>query len=172
MISGPDLLQRLGSGARGAVPLAVTLVLVILGAVPYGAPALGAVMPLFPLMSVYYWAVYRPDLTPMAGNFGIGLAQDVLAGTPLGLSAALFVAVHAAVAWQRRFFHGKTFLVLWFAFAFLAAAATMLGWLLLSLYYQRILAPAPAFFQLLLTILLYPAVTWLFHLIHRNMLRA
>ncbi|SVE58751.1 uncharacterized protein METZ01_LOCUS511605, partial [marine metagenome] len=107
------------------VPLLVTFVLVILCAIPYGVPGLSLVMPLLPLVSVYFWAVHRPDLTPAIGHFLIGLLQDILVGTPIGLSAAMFVGIHAAVHYQRPFFHGKPFLVLWFSFALLIAMISL-----------------------------------------------
>ena len=149
----------------------VTLTLVVLCAVPYGIPGLDTVMPLFPLLSVYFWSVHRPNLTPVLGHFVIGLFQDVLIGTPLGLSAAMFVGIHAAVHYQRRFFHGKTFLVLWSSFALLMTIIVLLSYVVVALYNLSFVPIFPVLLQLSLTIALYPLLTRLFQWTLRALLR-
>ena len=166
-----EMWRRLESALCGTVPLLVTFVLVILCAVPYGVPGLSLVMPLLPLISVYFWAVHRPDLTPAIGHFLIGLLQDILVGTPIGLSAAMFVGIHAAVHYQRPFFHGKTFLVLWFSFALLIAMISLCSYTAVAIY-SFLLPPAfPVLLQLLLTIAFYPLLTWIFQSILRVLTR-
>ncbi len=166
-----DIWPRIESGLRGAVPLALTVMLVVLGAMPLGVPALGPIMPLFPLMAIFYWVIHRPDRFPYLGTFVIGLFQDVLAGTPMGMSALVLVAVHAAVASQRKFFHGKSFMVLWSGFAVLASGAAALNWVLAMAFYASLASPTPALFQLLLTVALFPCLTWFFRLVRRDLLR-
>lgn len=171
MTSELDLWPRIEAGLRGVVPLTVTFTLVVLGATPLGLPALGPVMPMLPLMSTFYWVIYRPDLTPYVGTFFVGLFQDTLAGTPLGFSALVLVAVHAVMASQRRFFQGKSFLVLWFGFAVLAVGAMLMSWVLASALFGTLVRPGPVLFQMLLTIALFPCLTWVFRLIQRELLR-
>ena len=157
-----EFLRRVEVGLRGTVPLMVTLTLVVLCAVPYGIPSLNKVMPLFPLLSVYFWSVHRPNLTPVLGHFLIGLFQDVLIGTPLGLSAAMFVGIHAAVHYQRRFFHGKTFLVLWSSFALLMTIIVLLTYVVVTIYNLSFVPIFPVLLQLSLTIAFYPLLTRIF----------
>ena len=157
-----EFLRRVEVGLRGTVPLMVTLTLVVLCAVPYGIPGLDTVMTLFPLLSVYFWSVHRPNLTPVLGHFLIGLFQDVLIGTPLGLSAAMFVGIHAAVHYQRRFFHGKTFLVLWSSFALLMTIIVLLTYVVVTIYNLSFVPIFPVLLQLSLTIAFYPLLTRIF----------
>ena len=157
-----EFLRRVEVGLRGTVPLMVTLTLVVLCAVPYGIPGLDTVMPLFPLLSVYFWSVHRPNITPVLGHFVIALFQDVLIGTPLGLSAAMFVGIHAAVHYQRRFFHGKTFLVLWSSYALLMTIIVLLSYVVVALYNLSFVPIFPVLLQLSLTIAFYPLLTLLF----------
>ena len=166
-----EFLRRVEVGLRGTVPLMVTLTLVVLCAVPYGIPGLDTVMPLFPLLSVYFWSVHRPNLTPVLGHFVIGLFQDVLIGTPLGLSAAMFVGIHAAVHYQRRFFHGKTFLVLWSSFALLMTIIVLLSYVVVALYNLSFVPIFPVLLQLSLTIAFYPLLTRLFQWTLRALMR-
>ena len=166
-----EFLRRVEVGLRGTVPLMVTLTLVVLCAVPYGIPGLDTVMPLFPLLSVYFWSVHRPNLTPVLGHFVIGLFQDVLIGTPLGLSAAMFVGIHAAVHYQRRFFHGKTFLVLWSSFALLMTIIVLLSYVVVAIYNMSFVPIFPVLLQLSLTIAFYPLLTRIFQWTLRALLR-
>ena len=166
-----EYLRRLETNLRGTLPLIVTLVLIVLCAVPYGIPGLSKVMPLLPLVSVYFWAVHRPGLTPVVGHFVLGLLQDVLVGTPIGLSAAMFVGVHAAVHYQRRFFHGKTFLVLWCFFALLMAVVLFLSYTVVAIYNVALAPISPVLLQLCLTVALYPLLTRIFQWASRALMR-
>ena len=166
-----EFLRRVEVGLRGTVPLMVTLSLVVLCAVPYGIPSLDKVMPLLPLLSVYFWSVHRPNLTPVLGHFLIGLFQDVLIGTPLGLSAAMFVGIHAAVHYQRRFFHGKTFLVLWSSFSLLMTIIVLLSYVVVAIYNLSFVPIFPVLLQLSLTIAFYPLLTRIFQWTLRALMR-
>ena len=57
----------------------------------------------------------RPSLA-----FGLGLLQDLLSGTPLGMTPMIYVLVYWVVLTQRRFFLGTSFAMLWFGFALIA----------------------------------------------------
>jgi len=166
-----EFLRRLEVGLRCTLPIMVTLSLVVLCAVPYGIPGLNKVMPLLPLLSVYFWSVHRPYLTPVLGHFLIGLLQDVLVGTPLGLSAAMFVGIHAAVHYQRPFFHGKTFLVLWFSFALLMTIIVLLSYMVVATYNLSFVPILPVLLQLSLTIAFYPLLTRIFQWTLRALMR-
>src|ERR1700677_1114140 len=96
------LLQRLDSGARLALPFAVTLLFVLLGVVAWPLPYLGEVAPPLALIAVYYWAIHRPDLFRPYMAFLVGLLNDALHYLPLGLSALVFVGMHQLVFSQRR----------------------------------------------------------------------
>ena len=171
-VEAEEYLRRFEANLCGTLPLIVTLTLVVLCAVPYGIPSLNKVMPLLPLLSVYFWAVHRPNLTPVIGHFVIGLLQDVLVGTPIGLSAAMFVGVHAAVDYQRAFFHGKTFWVLWFFFALLMTMVVFLSYVVVAIYNVAFGPISPVLLQLCLTIAFYPLLTRLFQWASRALMRA
>lgn len=154
--------HRFEMAFRGLIPVLMTLMLVLLAVVPLRIPEFAPITPALTVIAVYYWGIYRPDLTPMAAIFALGIVQDTLAGTPLGLTSLVLIVVQAVVVSQRRFFHGKTFLVEWWGFMLVAPGAALLSWVLASLYFGVLVAPRPLGFQLLLTIALYPGLTWLF----------
>jgi rod shape-determining protein MreD len=122
-------------------------------------------------MAVYYWSIYRPDLLPLGATFFVGIVQDTLDGTPLGLSSLILVLVQGVVVSQRRFFHGKAFLVEWWGFMLVAPGAIVISWVFASLYYGVLASPRPLGFQLLMTIVLYPCLTWLFARVQHYLLR-
>ncbi len=153
---------RFEMALRGLTPALMTLRGALRAVVPLRIPEFAPITPSLTVIAVYYWGIYRPDLTPMAAIFAVGIVQDTLAGTPLGLTSLVLIVVRAVVVSQRRFFHGKTFLVEWWGFMLVAPGATLLSWVLASLYYGVLVAPRPLGFQLLLTIALYPCLTWLF----------
>ena len=114
------------------------------------------------LIAAYYWGIYRPDLFPATAAFAVGLWQDVLTGTPLGMNALVLLAIHWFILSQRRFFQGKSFAVVWWAFALVATATAALLWLIAMAYHARLLDATPAAFQGALTVALYPFLTWVF----------
>ncbi len=154
------LLQRLDRFARNLIPLALSLLLVIVGSLPFQIPGYGMVAANLALMSVFYWSVYRPDLLPPWAAFLIGLLQDILVGTAPGLNALVLLLARAMVVSQGRVFRGKSFLVMWWGFAMVALGAQSLVWLLMAVLHLTLLDPLPAAFQGALTVALFPFLTW------------
>jgi len=145
---------------RNLVPVASTFIFVLIGQLPMPVPLLAEVAPAFALISLYYWVVFRPDLMPYAAVFGLGVIQDAVAGTPLGLYAMVYLLVQALVRNQRRFIAGKPFWVFWSVFALVAPGAAVAAWLLASVARGTLLSPETAFVGLIMTIILFPAVAW------------
>lgn len=156
----PSVWVRMDASVRHLVPFAVTLGLLLLTAVPSHLPFLTGISPMLPLVGVYYWAIYRPDLLPAWAAFVIGLLADVIAGTPLGVDALVLLVVQGLSARQRRFFLGKSFTVSWWAFALLAAGAAGATWALVALLVGRPMDASPLIFEYLLTLGLFPLLTW------------
>ena len=94
-------------------PPALTLMLVLVGLIPVGLPYVDPVTPAFAVIAVYYWSIYRPEYLPAGVVFVLGLVQDALGGTPLGMSSLVLLAVLGVGVSQRRVFIGKSVLVEW-----------------------------------------------------------
>ncbi len=164
------LLHSLGLAVRGALPLLISLGLVLLSVVSLRIPDLALVMPSLAIIAVFYWSIHRPDLLPAPAAFLIGLMQDLLSGGPAGAMALVLLLVQGLVVSQRRVFLGGPFLVGFCGFAVVASGAACLSWLMVSAWSGTFLPPAPVAYQTVLTIALYPGFTWLFDHIHRNVL--
>lgn len=163
--------QRLDFVARQIMPTLLTLALVMVGMVPLRLPDLAPVVPWLALIAVYYWSVHRPDLMPAVAVFAIGLFHDLAAGTALGVGVLVLLLVHFAVVSQRRFFMSRSFLVIWFGFAIIAAGACTLSWLLNALLAGMLIDARPAVFQFMTTVAAYPPLAWLFAQVQRTILR-
>ncbi len=161
--------QRLDFVARSLTPLMVSLCLVIVSVIPLRLPQASFIVPTLALMAVYYWSLHRADLLPAFAIFIVGMLQDILGGGPLGVNTIIFLAVYGICASQRRFFYGKSFLVVWWGFMVVAAGALILEWALNSAFSGSIVGPRPALFKYLITVAIYPLVAWLFARMQRTL---
>ena len=157
----PNFWQRVDFVVRALTPFVLTLVMVVLAQVPLHISGFAEVAPILPLMAVYHWAIYRPDLLPAVAAFLAGLLHDALSGMPFGVNAAVFVIVHMAVMTQQVFFQGKSFLIIWLGFALVAGGAVILTWLLNALFFAAIASVEAAFVQYLVTVGVFPVLAWL-----------
>lgn len=162
--------QRLDLAGRAMAPVTMTAGLILVAMVPLHLPGWQRVAPLLPLMSVYYWAIHRPDLMSLWALFLLGLTQDLLAGTPSGLSALTYLLCQGLVVSQSGFFLANSFLLLWFGFAVVVLGAEVLQWIVYSALHSQALPAQAALFQALLTLALFPMFAWVFTRVHRAFL--
>ena len=155
--------HRVSRVLSGSIPLVVTLLLVIASALPWHLPLFVEGTPALAVAAVFHWTINRPDCLPLAATFCIGLLQDLLTGTPPGMTALMLLAVQGFVASQRTFFHGKPFLVVWWGFALVMPAAGLMSWGVASAYFQAIVPPLPIIVQAVLTILFFPVLAAFFN---------
>ena len=129
-VSSIPSLPRVNSGVARMLPIATTLLAAIIAILPVPVPGYAALTPAFTLMAVYHWTIYRPDLLPPIGVFGVGLAQDLLGGAPVGVGTLVLLLARAAVLRARRYFINRTFPFVWTGFTLLGAAAMLALWAL------------------------------------------
>lgn len=166
----PSLAVRLDLWARSSLPFVTTAALVLLGVVPTGLDNIVPIAPSLAMIALFYWTVYRPDLLPPAAVFAVGLFHDILAGTPLGATALVFLAVYGVTLIQRQAFLGKPFVLAWLGFLVIGTGAFALEWLLLSLLELYPMMPVSALLQAAATVAAFPFVAWGFVLIHRHVI--
>src|SRR6185437_12052003 len=93
VFSIPALPRVNGSLAR-LLPIATTILAGLITILPLRIPGYASLTPAFTLMAAYHWTIYRPDLLPPVALFAIGLAEDLLVGAPVGVSALLLLLVY------------------------------------------------------------------------------
>lgn len=161
------IFHRMDHFARGLVPLLCTLAIVLLSAVPTRLPMLTLIAPTLTLIAVYYWTIYRPDLLNGFLILLLGVMQDLLIGAPPGVTSFVLLISYLVVVSQRKFFHGKSFGVVWWGFMLVALGATLLAWLTHVILSNQFIDPTGAMIGLLLTILLYPPLAALLSQAHK-----
>jgi len=158
------LLRRVDAIMRGAFPTMATLVLMIAGAVPVGAP--GLVMALC-LPCVFFWTVFRPAAMPPPAVFGLGVAQDLLAHAPFASGVLVLLAAHGAALRLRGFVARQRFGTVWMIYCGVAAGAAALAWALQGLLDWRLPPTSPGLHQAAISIGIYPCLAWLLSRAHR-----
>lgn len=153
-------------------PSATLYLATVVTVLPFPIPGYIVVVPLFTLMPVYYWTIYRPDLLRPPVVFAGGVVLDLLTGAPLGLSSLLLLMAQAVILMQRRFFVDRLFPFLWGGFTLLAAVAVALLWLTGGLSGGLVLDPRPATLQWVLSVACFPVVGHVLMRIQRHFLTA
>lgn len=156
--------------ARLLLAQGVIILFLLLNVVSFSMPHAGDFKPFFLLMAVYYWAIYRPTVMPVAYTFVLGLVFDQLANLPFGLSALIFVGLQTFVRRSRLFLMGQPYVMVWLGFAVTCFAYTLCFWLLMSLS-EFSFASFKALTQMmiagLLSIMLFPLASLLLQGVHR-----
>jgi rod shape-determining protein MreD len=153
--------------SRLGLPLAVIAFFVVFSVVPLRLPHYTAVAPNWVMAAVFFFASHRGDLVPSWAAFVLGLLFDVLSGGPLGLSALVMLMVREAGAVLAEPLRGRPFLFAWTAFGVVALAAQMLGVLLATALAGTLVALPSVIFQLVLTVIVYPALVLLLGVLAR-----
>jgi rod shape-determining protein MreD len=143
------------------LPIATTMLSSLVSVQPLHLPGYMTLMPLFTLMTVYHWTIYRPDLLPPLALFGIGLADDLLSGEPPGVASLLYLLSRSAVLRCRRRFIDQSFLFIWGGFILLTGIAILGLWALHSALAFRVIGFRGSVFRYALTISLYPICSFL-----------
>lgn len=141
------------------LPGIIALILAVFCLAPKHWQGLSSVMPLLPLMPVFYWGMLHAKEMPYWFVFLLGLVMDAVLGMPLALSSLLYIVFLALLHAQRKYIHKEGFLIKWGYFAALIMVISGLNWICLSMMQERSLSLAPPFIQWVLTVCCYP----LFH---------
>ncbi|HAE50420.1 MAG: rod shape-determining protein MreD [Tistrella sp.] len=165
------LLQKLDRQVRASVPFLVSLAFVLVAAAPWSRLGGTAMVPWPVLIAVTYWSIYRPDRLPYWSVFILGLVEDAIGWGPFGQTALVLLVVRAILVSQRKVFRGKSFLLIWAAFAAVALVACSLVWVTTMIYAWSALSPAPAVAQWMASVAAYPPAAWLLGQIHALALR-
>ena len=158
----PTFWHRLDSLARRLTPFGLTLILMLVGLMPFHMPEFARVVPSLVVIAVYHWSIHRPTLLPASLVFLIGFLQDMLSGTPLGLNILILLTVYGVVLTQRRFFVNKSFAVVWLGFALVSAMASVVGWILISVFSLTLVSPNSMVVQYMITVGVFPLLSWSF----------
>ncbi len=131
------------------------------------APFDGIKLVPFLLITIYFWALYRPQIMPPLLAFTLGLLADILSGMPIGIGAITLVFLNWLISSQRIFLYAQSFLIIWIIFSVFYTAIIALQWLfygLISLQWSSISNIIP---QLIAGIIAFPFLMSAYHMIHK-----
>ncbi len=154
-----------------AAPMATVIGAMLLDLLWVPVPGFSAVAPAFPMIAVFCWAAWRPQLLPYTAVFAAGLFEDLIRGTPMGTASIALLAVQGLVWAQRRHLSTRSFEVLWLGFALTAFIGAAVTWSAISFSYRTALSPWPGGMQYLLTVAAFPPVAFLLLRIERGLAR-
>ena len=167
MFESSATVRKIEKSIRLVVPQLLLVLFVILSFVTLPLTLLGEAKPYLILMIIYYWSIYRPTLVPPALCFIVGIVIDTLSGMPLGLNAAVFVAVRWVVSDQRRFLTGQPYITVWAAFGVVCSVAAAVQWALYGLVNMQWTGAFTVAMSVGLSLLVFPLISLLLIRIHR-----
>lgn len=165
-------LPRVNNGAARLLPVATTLLAAVICVLPVQIPGYAALTPVFTLMAAYHWTIYRPDLLPPVALFAIGLTEDLLAGSPVGVNALLLLLTRVAVLGYRRYFINRNFPFVWSGFTLLTVTAMFGLWALHCILNLALLDFRNAVIRAALTIAVFPVASLMLGRTQRAMMGA
>ena len=161
---------RLERFSLEATPAVLTVFIVLFAAVPLRIPGLKEVMPLFALISIYYWNTFLPGALPYLFLFALGLVQDTLSGLPLGVSSVVNILFALLLLREHKSFGKTRFGAVWLGFTLLSFVAMAIEWVIMSFYSGMMLPVEGLLLQWAATCLAYPSMHLLFTRIYRMLL--
>lgn len=127
------------------------------------------IKPFFTLIAIFFWSIYRPTLMLPIYVFALGVLFDIVLGYQIGLHAFLFVGIQWVLRSQRLYFLGQSQTILWLSFALTCFAALVVEWGLFSLFNGYLYEFQAVLFRTVTSIIAFPLVTLLFHIICRTL---
>lgn len=163
--------QRLRLLFRRMAPGLFAMALVIVSAVNFQIQGISIVMPVFPLMVVYYWAIYWPEMAPRWFVFLLGLFHDLVHLAPLGLSSLLLLLLWWVVTSQRRHLLKEPFTVIWLMFGLCGGLYLAAEWLVQSIIAGHLFTGSALWMRLIISVLFYPVLHKMLNGLHQAVLQ-
>jgi len=166
----PTVGQQIDLALRRSIPVALAVLLLFLGLLPWNTHGLGPMNANLVLIPIYYWTLYRPRLMTVWAVAALGLLSDFLLGTLLGVNMLTFLVGYRVAVAQRKIFAGAPFIIVWAGFLLMSAIAGAVQWLVVSIFAETIVDPRPALLMYLMGAVCYPLCAYAFATIQRKSL--
>lgn len=156
-------IRPFGKQVGAILPFGLTVILVLYSLTPSNLPGFSEIAPMYSLVAVYFWTLYRPEQFGYILAFSIGMLEDVLTGMPIGITALTLLLAQWLVFNQQMFFHGKSFIITWYAFFIVCAGAFFIKWFFINFIQgSGFSGDGNIVVSYLMTIVVYPVIAWLF----------
>lgn len=152
------------------IPLFLSLILVILFAMPLNVTVLNGFRPQVSFICLYYWVEKRPYMFGLISAFLLGLTVDICSAAPLGLNCLLMMIYWLIGVKVFHYITPISFVMDWFMFAVACISFILSKWLIFMVYYGAYLPIFDVGFSVFSTVMLYPLIAYLNSRIQDNLL--
>jgi rod shape-determining protein MreD len=166
----PTVGQTIDLALRRSIPVALAVLLLFLGILPWNTHTLSPVNANLVLIPIYYWTLYRPRLMSVWSVAALGLLSDFLGGTMLGVNMLTFLVGWRVAVSQRKVFAGAPFIIVWGGFLLMSGVASLVQWLLVAARNEQIVNARPALVLYMIGAVAYPFCAYAFAWIQRRSL--
>lgn len=166
----PTVGQQIDLALRRSIPVALAVLLVFLGILPWNTHTLSPLTANLVLIPIYYWTLHRPRLMTIWAVAAIGLLSDFVGGTLIGVNMLSFLIGYRVAVSQRKIFAGAPFIIVWGGYLLMSAVAGLVQWLLVSWWAGTIVNARPALLLYMIGAVAYPLCAWAFAWIQRRSL--
>src|SRR3569623_2578398 len=129
----PTLGQQIDLALRRSIPVALAVLLLFIGLLPWNTHGLGPTNANLVLIPIYYWTLYRPQRMTGWAVAAIGLLSDFLLGSLLGVNMLTFLVGYRVAMAQRKIFAGAPFMIVWAGYLLMSGVAGLVLWLLATI---------------------------------------
>jgi len=119
-------------------------------------------VPSLPLVAIFLWTMYRPDLLPALAVLVLGMIMDLLIDGPMGVSSLSFLTAYAIVVSQRLYWLTLPRGGVLVGFITVLFACGTVVWLATSFAYGRFVSPVPVLLEGLMSVLVFPLMREVF----------
>ncbi|MFZ1990826.1 MAG: hypothetical protein WAW96_13775 [Alphaproteobacteria bacterium] len=119
-------------------------------------------VPSLPLVAIFLWTMYRPDLLPPLAVLVLGMIMDLLIDGPMGVSSLSFLTAYAIVASQRLYWLTLPRGGVLVGFITVLFACGVVAWLATSFAYGRFVSPLPVLLEGVMSVLVFPLMREVF----------
>lgn len=142
-------------------PALITLGATLILATPIKVFGLTLPEPVTPMVLAFAWPLIRPSVLAPLVLLAVGLVTDLFWGTPLGLWSFGLLAAYASVLGARAYIQGQDTRLLFAWYAGVTLLAFLIVYLVVTMWAGNPPSLIALVFQILPTVLLFPAANWL-----------
>lgn len=167
MISGGTNFNPWRAGAF-LVPSLSILIAVLMMPLPIAFKFAGYwLVPSLPIIAIFLWTMYRPDLLPPLAVLALGVIMDLLIDAPVGVSPLAFLTAYTIVASQRLYWTTLPRGGVLVGFIIVMLSSGLVTWLATSFAFGKFVSLVPMLLESIVSVVAFPAVRWLFEPLQR-----